>query len=65
MTREELFEIIDENDGELVFDDGYAITDWSGGRFCLYNPDQQFGEGTVCGFEEALEFYRNHLNGGY
>lgn len=61
MTREELFEIIDANDGELVFEDGYAMTDWSGGGFCLYLPDQQFGEGKTCGFEEALEFYKNHV----
>ena len=60
MTKEELFEIIDENDGELVFEDGCAMTDWSGGRFCLYLQNQQFGEGKVCDFKEALEFYKNH-----
>ena len=60
MTEKELDLIIEENDGELDFDDGYALTDYSGGRYCMYAPDQGFGAGTICGFEEALKFYNDH-----
>lgn len=60
MTREDLFRIIEEHNGELIFEDGYAMTDWSGARFCLYNPDQGFGEGHICGFTDALQFYQLH-----
>lgn len=60
MTREDLFSIIEEHNGELIFEDGYAMTDWSGARFCLYSPDQGFGEGHICGFTDALQFYQLH-----
>lgn len=60
MTEKELDLMIEENDGELDFADGYALTDYSGGRYCIYAPDQELGEGTICGFEEALKFYNDH-----
>ena len=60
MTEKELDLMIEENDGELDFDDGYALTDYSAGRYCMYAPDQGFGAGTVCGFEEAVKFYNDH-----
>lgn len=63
MTKEALFDLIDSNDGEIRFEDEYSLTDWSGARFCTYSPDQNFGEGEICGFEKALAFYNKH-NGG-
>lgn len=60
MTRKELDLLLDENDGELDFEDGFALTDYSGGRYCMYVPSQVFGEGTICEFEEALKFYNTH-----
>lgn len=60
MPRKELDLLIEKNDGELDFEDGYALTDYSGGRYCMYAPDQGFGEGTICGFNEALKFYNAH-----
>lgn len=60
MTKKELDLMIEENDGELNFDDGYALTDYSGGRYCMYAPDEEFGEGTICSFKEAVKFYNDH-----
>lgn len=60
ITEKELDLMLEENDGVLEFADGYALTDYSGGRYCMYAPDEKFGEGTTCGFEKAVEFYNNH-----
>lgn len=60
MTEKELDLMIEENDGELNFDDGYALTDYSGGRYCMYAPGEEFGEGTICSFKEAVKFYNDH-----
>lgn len=60
MTENKLISLIEENDGELVFSDGFVLTDWTGGQFCQYTPDQGFGEGTVCNYEAAEQFYFEH-----
>lgn len=36
-----------ETQEELHFPDGYAMTDWSGHKYCLYQPNQEFGQGKV------------------
>lgn len=60
ITEKELDLLIEENDGVLEFDDGFALTDYSGGRYCMYAPGECFGEGEVCGFEKASDFYKIH-----
>lgn len=62
MTRKEFDLLLDKNDGELDFEDGFVLTDYSGARYCMYAPDQGFGEGTICGFSEALKFYNTHIH---
>lgn len=59
-TEKELDLMIEENDGVLEFDDGFCLTDYSGGQYCLYAPGETFGSGKVCGFGEALDFYSTH-----
>ena len=60
MTEEELDAILEENDYEILFHDGSGLTDWSGGRYCVYMPGKQFGEGHPCYFEDARDFYLAH-----
>lgn len=60
MTEEELDAILEENEYEILFPDGAGLTDWSGGRYCVYMPGQQFGEGHPCCFENARDFYLAH-----
>lgn len=62
MTEEELDAILEEHDYEILFPDGAGLTDWSGGRYCVYMPGQQFGEGHICRFEDARDFYLAHVN---
>lgn len=56
-TEKELDLMLEENDGVLELSDGYCLTDYSGGRYCLYAPGEIYGEGKVCDFKEALAFY--------
>lgn len=60
MTKKELDVILKQNDEELVFEDGYSISTWVGASYCLYTPDQHFGQGTVCDFKAAVQFYNEH-----
>lgn len=60
MTYDELVNLIEENNGEIQFSNGAVLTDWRCGQFCYYTAEQQFGEGTVIDFYEALEFYNNN-----
>ena len=60
MTKEILDRALELADGEIVFSDGFALTDWSGDRYCCYTPSQEFGEGTVCDKDDAIKFYCEH-----
>ena len=51
-----------ETQEELNFPDGFAMTDWSGHQYCLYAPGEVFGQGKVCGWEEAVDFYQKHVS---
>lgn len=56
---EQIDSLLDE-DGEIVFEDGCTLTDWSGGRYCFYEDGQSFGEGKICDSEEAIVLYNEH-----
>lgn len=59
-TSEELLNLILENDNELDFNDGYAMTDWILGTFVLFTPDQTIDQATVCHFNTAIKFFNKH-----
>lgn len=60
MTKRELNEMLSQNGGEIVFEDGYSIAAFTGSYYCTYSPDQHVGQGIVCNFEKAVKFYFEH-----